>query len=303
MERVLITGGTGFVGSALAAGLRRMNYEVVAVSTMSDPNSARVKAMRDAGVELVRCDLFSEELRAVVSKARPEAVVHAVGLAGLIASSGRMPTAEEYKRANVDSTARILSASRESGVGQFVYLGSAAEYGKPAYLPIDEKHPTNPISPYGISKLAGEKLASEFRSESMRVFVPRIFNAYGPNPTRPDVVSQIIDSVRNNKAPVLNGEGKPTRDFIYVTDVVDAVEAGIRKGLSLVLNVATGRETSLLELAELVIKTMGSSLKPVLKPGRSGDVDRSVADVSKAAGLGIKAKISLEEGIRLLAAQ
>lgn len=300
MDRVLITGGTGFIGKVLALSLKRKGYDVATISTLSETDSRRAEELEKAGIETTECDIFSDKLSSVVAKCAPNVLVHAAGAVGLVAANGRTPGTAEYTRVNVDGTLRVLKAAKESGVGQFIYPSSASVYGKSVYLPIDEKHPTNPVSPYGVSKLEAEKRANAFRTQEMKVFIPRAFNVYGPNPTRPEFVSKTIESVEKNEQPVLNGEGKPTRDFIYISDFADAVETGIRKRLGITLNVGTGRETSLLELAEMVISMMGSNLRPKLMPERAGDVDRSVADVSNATRAGIVAKISLEKGLKLM---
>ena len=281
------------MGRELALGLKKGGYEVSALSTLAS-TSGRTSTLESAGVKIIKCDILSGELNEVMLESEPDVVVHA---AGLIAAKNQETAAADYARINVAGTSHVLAASERADAKQFVYRSTTAVYGKAVSLPIGESHPTNPIGLYGSSKLEAEKLAEKSREVGMRVFIPRIFNAYGPDPTRPEVVSQTIKSVSKHEQPALSGGGKPTRDFVYVSDVVEAVQAGIKNRLDTTLNVATGRETSLLQLAELVISIMGSDLKPKLMPSRRGGVDRNFADVSKAHTLGIKAKVSLEEGI------
>ncbi|MDP2767935.1 MAG: NAD-dependent epimerase/dehydratase family protein, partial [Candidatus Methanoperedens sp.] len=162
---------------------------------------------------------------------------------------------------NINGTLNLLEAARKSEVERFIYLSSAAVYGEPKKLPVDEDHPTNPHSPYGLSRLTGEKYAGLYYSlYGLPVVCLRPFNIFSPrqNPNSPysGVITKFIVRVRNNQNPVILGDGNQTRDFVYIEDVAAAIFNAMenKKAVGNVFNIGTGKPTRIKELAKMIIK-------------------------------------------------
>ena len=206
---------------------------------------------------------------------------------------------------NVLGTVNMLHASARSGVKRFVYISSAAVYGDPRSLPIREDHPTEPMSNYGASKLAGEKFAlASGHTTPVEVVVVRPFNFYSPraDPKSPysGVITKFVERVRRGEAPLIEGDGQQTRDFIHARDVASMammlLDAGGVSGK--VFNCGSGRSTSILDLARTTISASGRELEPEFTAPRKGDIRHSLADVSKArAALGFSPEVTLDEGV------
>ena len=168
-------------------------------------------------------------------------------------------------------------------------------------MPVDEKHPTNPLSPYGVSKLAGEHY-TEIYSGKMHVNIVRPFNVYSErmDPKNPysGMIAKFIERAKRGLSPIIYGDGKQTRDFIHAEDVARAIELVLEKGESgEVYNIGTGRETSIIELAEIIMDIAGINSKPIFNKPRKGDIRRSCADISKAKKLGFKPKTDLRSDL------
>ncbi|MEM0335665.1 MAG: NAD-dependent epimerase/dehydratase family protein [Thermofilum sp.] len=295
--KVLVTGGAGFVGGHVALLLAEKGYSVVALDNLERPSRYTLSRLREAGVQLVVSDV-----RGQVSCAGFDAVVHAAAYID-VAESVEKPL--EYFENNAIATAKLAKACSDSGAELFIYLSSAAVYGEPTYLPVREDHPTRPISPYGLSKLMGEQVLEVFsKVYGLSYLTLRLFNVYGPGQSAAyaGVIAKFVERAARGLPPVIFGDGSQTRDFVHVRDVARAVLAALERGLrNEVLNVASGKPTSILELAKLVTRLAGLELEPVYDRPRPGDVKHSYADIAKARErLGFQPLVSLEEGVREL---
>jgi UDP-glucose 4-epimerase len=202
---------------------------------------------------------------------------------------------------NIIATLNLLKACSDCGVDKFIYISSAAVYGNPRYVPIDEEHPKNPISPYGVSKLTGEYYCRIF-SDKIHTVIVRPFNVFSarmdPNNPYSGVIAKFIHRVKQGLPPIIYGDGKQTRDFVHVRDVVNFIEIALKKGENgEAYNVGTGRETSILELAKIVMDIAGIDGKPIFDKPRKGDIRRSCADISKARKLGFIPKTDLKRDL------
>jgi UDP-glucose 4-epimerase len=285
--RVVVTGGAGFVGSHVAAYLVERGFKVVAVDSLE--RASAVRRLEEVGVSLIVGDVRSVDLPP------SDAVVHAAAYIN-VEESWERPY--DYMWNNAAATARVAKRCAETGA-RLVYISSAAVYGEPQRLPIDENHPMRPLSPYGLSKLAGEQIAQMLTPEAA---VLRLFNVYGPGQTGPyaGVVSKFIERAKGGLPPVIYGDGTQTRDFVHVADVAQFVEVVLDRGAAGVYNVGTGRAVSIRELAAIVMRLAGLGGEPLYAPPRHGDIKHSAADVSKAKSLGWQPQIPLEEGLRVL---
>lgn len=299
--RAVVTGGAGFIGSHLVEALVAEGWRVGVVDDLSSGSASRVPPE----AELVAADVRSPQARDFVVRFRPHAVAHLAAQVSVARSVGDPVLDADV---NVVGTIAILLASREAGVRRVVFASSAAVYGAPAYLPIDEGHPTRPLSPYGISKLAGEhyvRVLAEAWGAGWVVL--RYANVYGPRQDaqgEAGVVAVFADRVvRGEGALPVHGDGLQTRDFVYVGDVAEATLRAMTLDAAAgrILNVGTGQETSVLELAEAIWRAAGRQgpLPVEHQPARPGDIRHSRLDVRQAAdGLGWRASVGLEEGLR-----
>jgi len=212
---------------------------------------------------------------------------------------------------NVGGTLNLLEESLNLDLKKFVYVSSCAVYGNPKYLPIDEEHPTKPLSPYGVSKLTAEHYCKVFyRIYGLKTVCLRLFNVYGPRQSSgpySGVISKFVGCLKRRKPPVIFGDGEQTRDFIYIDDVIDATLSASesKKCAGKIINVGSGRETSINELAKILVEIFGyKEVKPKYADAKPGDIRRSCADLTKAKKLlDFKPKISLEEGLRKVVAE
>lgn len=295
--RVLLTGGLGQVGSYICERLVSDGHIVTILDNVSStfrpypPEANFVKGdVRDSGL-----------VNILVGQA--DIVIHC---AAQIYVSRSMEDPIFDVNNNVMGTLNLLNAARNANIKRFVYFSSAAVYGDPIHLPVDELHPQNPMSPYGASKLSGEKYALMFhKAYGLPTTAVRPFNIYSPrqDPSNPysGVISKFIDNVRHDKPPVIFGDGTATRDFVSVHDVVDLVMLMLEKDAAVgkVFNCGTGNVTSIGELAETIIALYGKGLKPVCESERPGDIKDSYADISLAKNvLGYQPRVALKEGLK-----
>jgi UDP-glucose 4-epimerase len=209
-------------------------------------------------------------------------------------------------RANIDGTVNILVAARDAGVKRVVFAGSSSVYGNSAVLPKREDMRPSPLTPYALQKLVGEQYCQLFTQlYGLETVVTRYFNVFGPRqqPGSPysGVISLFIEALATNTAPTVYGDGRQTRDFTYVGDVVNGVLRACTapKASGEVINVAAGGRVSLLELIRALQHILGTNVEPVFKPSREGDVHDSQADIFKARQLlSFEPSTLFEDGLR-----
>jgi len=298
-----VTGATGFIGSHLCLRLLDLGMEVHGLDDLSRGSLKRAKILENSGMSLHKADVRDwATVHEVLHEVKPDAVIHLAALIS-VEESIRMP--ELYMEVNAEGTRNIVRAASNVGSGRLIYASSAAVYGNPIRLPIAEDHPTSPLSPYGLSKLMGERyVTSEFIGREKPVIL-RIFNVYGPgqNPEYAGVITKFMERLSQGDPPIIFGDGEQTRDFIHVDDVVEAFIRSLDTPLNetAVLNVGSGRPFKIIELARMMIRLYGLNVEPIHVPPRPGDVRGSYADISLAKRLlGWNPKISLEEGLRRL---
>src|SRR5215831_19052033 len=301
MSTYLVTGGAGFIGSHLCEELVRRGHTVRAADSLMTGKRSNLDHV--PGVEFLEGDLadlaFAQRAADGVKYVLHQAAIPSVP------RSVKDPIASN--RANVDATLNVLVASRDAGVRRLVFAGSSSAYGNTPTLPKHEEMPTAPLSPYALQKVVGEQYLQMFtRLYGLQTVSTRYFNVFGPrqDPGSPytGVISVFATALLENRSPNIYGDGEQTRDFTYVANVVDGVlracEAPQANGE--VINVATGGRISLNELFRRMNGIIGSSVQPIYKEPRAGDVRDSQADISKATALlGYTPTVSLEDGLKL----
>jgi nucleoside-diphosphate-sugar epimerase len=301
MARWLVTGGAGFIGSHLAEALIGMG-ETVRIADSFITGHRRNLAALGNRAELVEGDLADPAI-AVRAVAGMEYVLHQAAIPSVPRSVQDPATSN---RANVDATLQVLLAARDASVRRVVYAASSSAYGDTPTLPKREDMPTHPLSPYALQKLVGEQYMQLFTSlYGLETVSIRYFNVFGPrqDPSSPysGVIALFVTALLAGKAPTITGDGGQTRDFTYIANVVDGVlrAATAPHAAGEVINVATGQQISITELAGTLGAIIGVAAPPAHVEARPGDVRHSLADISKAkAILGYEPIVGLEEGLR-----
>lgn len=293
MARILVTGSSGQLGSYMCELLMK-KHDVIGFDLRPQP-------YRDLQSISIVGDI-TEEPQVKHALAGVQSVVHCAAQVS-VERSTQDPLFDAWT--NILGTVTMLNESALAGVSKFIYVSSAAVYGQPKYVPIDENHPTQPISNYGTSKLAGEKYAYAFaKNTKMETVVVRPFNFYSsradPQSPYSGVITRFVARVMEDKPPVIDGDGRQTRDFVHARDVAMMIGLALEKeGLTgEVFNCGSGRSTSVNELASTVVFASGKRFKPEYGPARVGDIKDSLSTCAKARRvLGFEPKIPLSEGI------
>lgn len=298
MSVYLVSGGGGFIGSHLVEALLARGERVRVVDNFSTGKRQNIPS----GVEVVDGDLADDGVaaRAVVGC---DYVLHQAAIPS-VPRSVQDPLGTH--RANVDATLQMLVAARDAKVKRLVFAGSSSTYGNSAVLPKREDMRAAPITPYALQKYSGEQYCQMFTSlYGLETVIIRYFNVFGPRqaPDSPysGVISLFTRALMAGKSPLIHGDGRQTRDFTYVANVVDGVLRATRADgvAGEVINVATGGRISLLELVRALQGILKTDVAPTFGPAREGDVKDSQADIFKARKLlGYAPTVPFEEGLR-----
>lgn len=298
-QNVLVTGGAGFIGTAVVRRLLAEGHQV----TVFDDLSTGDRANLPAGVALIEGDVRDRHAIADACRTR-DVIVHLAAFVSVPASFAEAP---RCRAVNLDGTRNVLDAATRAGVGRVVFASSAAVYGPAPAVPVHETAPPAPASPYADSKLAAERALRASRPAGLETVALRFFNVYGPL-QRPDspyagVVARAMQRIAAGEPMVVYGDGLQTRDYIYVDDVAAAVvTAAFHPGVDgLAINVGRGEELTLLDLIAAVGRVLGQEPKLAFEPARAGDARRSVADVGRLSTImGVRAGTPLEAGLASL---
>jgi UDP-glucose 4-epimerase len=300
-ERVVVTGGAGFIGSHVVDHLVRVGASVVVIDDLSVGTRENLAEALAAGAELVVGDIRDSEL--VEQGLADAALVIHMACDNLRASLGNPLRTHE-----INSTGTLVTclAAVETGVARFVYVSSSEAYGSALTIPMSEDHPLLPTTVYGASKAAGELYAQAcMRTHGIPVTVIRPFNSYGPREhasgTSAEVIPKFVSRIRRGDPPVIFGDGQQTRDFTWVeetaTGILSAAAADELVGQA--VNIAYGQGVSIAKICDLLLEKMDAGdLRPIFADERPGDVSHHYADTTKARTvLGFEASIPVEEGL------
>ncbi len=295
--KVLVTGGAGFIGSHLVDRLIQEGHEVVVVDNLSTGKRRNL----NRAARFFKLDIQSWRLERVFRNERPNLVMH------LAAQMDVRKSVEDPifdAQVNVLGTLNVLQQSIKHGVRKVVFSSSGgAIYGEQEIYPAPESHVTRPLSPYGISKLCGEQYLSYYqRVNGLQIVSLRYANVYGPRQDpegEAGVVAIFIQKLLNNEQAIVNGNGRQTRDFVYVEDVVEANLAAMGQDIQGTYNVGTGEETSVNDLLRVLVRHTNSTCKEVHGPAKGGEQARSVIDSGKLRQeLSWESRTELSEGLK-----
>jgi nucleoside-diphosphate-sugar epimerase len=300
VARVLVTGGAGFIGSNLVRGLLERGDDVRVLDNFSTGNRANLENLE---IEIVEGELRSYER--VHNAVRGTDVVYHLGALGSVPRSVQDPLTSSA--VNVEGTLNVLLAARDENVRRVVFSSSTSVYGSTRNMPTTEDSPPDPISPYGVAKLAAERYCISFSRvyESFESVVLRYFNVFGPRQSPfsqyAAVVPLFIEAIAAGRPIEIHGDGEQSRDFTFVGNVVDAtVLAGTADGASgEVFNVAAGAPASVNRIADTIGQILGKPIERTHLPSRTGDIRDSWADLSKSERvLGYRPQVDLEDGLQ-----
>ncbi len=298
--RYIVTGGAGFIGSNLAEWLAR-DSEVVVIDDLSSGRRENIAPFVGCpGVTFIEGSVTDLDLLLEAFQGA-DGIFHQAAIASVPRS---VEAPRETNAVNVGGTLNVLWAAKECGVPAVVAASTSAIYGDDPIFPKRETMAPAPLSPYAVSKLAGEHYGKVFSDlYSVRTVFLRYFNVFGPrqdpNSEYAAVIPKFITRLLAGEPPIIYGDGEQTRDFIFVGDVVRANILAMESSASGVFNIAGGRRISLNELAPLLSEITGIHHRPLYEPPRSGDVRDSLADIARArSAFDFSPECALDEGLR-----
>jgi len=302
MSLYLVTGGAGFIGSNIVEELTTKGESVRVIDNFITGKRANLKPFMD-NIELIEGDIrSSEDMQKALKDI--EYVIHQAALRSVPKSVDDPFLTNDV---NVHGTLNVLFEAKKAGVRRLVYASSSSAYGDVKSFPQREDFKTNPISPYGVSKLAGENYCCTFAATfGLETVSLRYFNVFGrrqdPESKYSACIPALLSRMLRDKPPIVEWDGKQSRDFTYVGNVVDAnLKAAITDGVSgEVFNVACGSSISVIDIVEMLNEFLGKDLKPEYAPKRAGDVRKSYADISKMEKLlNLKPGVQFKDGLKI----
>ena len=295
--RFIVTGGAGFIGSNITKLLLEKNHEILVLDNMhtgKKENLHHSDKLKFYQVDIRDYSLLEDHIQNI------DGIFHEAGLT-LVPESFEKP--QEYHDVNVNGTENVFKIFKKNNI-KVVYASSSSVYGKTEKIPIKENEIKNPINPYGQTKVKKDNLAEKYSKEGCSIIGLRYFNVFGKGQTGTyaGVITKFLECIKNKTSLTIYGDGKQIRDFVSVEDVANAnlqaMLSDIKNGY---FNIGTGIPTTILELAEIMIKISNNNIIPIFKDSRKGDVKLSLANMSNTQKyLNWNSEIKLEEGLRKL---
>ncbi|MEN4017611.1 MAG: SDR family oxidoreductase [Methanobacterium sp.] len=284
-KKVVVTGGLGFIGSHIVERLNNDNE----VFIVDDQSSGKIENIKD--LDFTKIDTTLGSITSINLEEIFEGGDYLFHLAADTSVPQSVDNPLHCNEVNITGTLRVLEAAKNVGIKKVVFSSSSAVYGETESLPISEDTPLNPLSPYAVSKAAGELYCNVFSEiYDLPTVALRYFNVFGPRQD-PDsqyaaVIPNFIEKMIKNERPVIYGDGEQTRDFISVKQVVEANILAAESKETGVFNIGLGKSTSVNQLFEMIKEILEKDIEPVYEKERAGDIKHSVADISKAKSFG-----------------
>jgi len=294
--KFIVTGGAGFIGSHLTKFLINNGHDVIVIDNLSRGNMINLQEIRNK-IDFRQLDISNyNSIQNVTEKIN--GIFHQAAL-GSVPQSFREP--KEYYKVIAIGTENILKLAKKLDC-KVVYASSSSVYGNQTKFPVKENAKKNPLNPYGKAKLAAEKFAEQYAKNGVQVIGLRYFNVFGigQNSNYAGVIPKFIERLVNHQSPIIQGDGNQIRSFTFIDDVVKANICAMQSDIKhAFINIAGKKITSVNELAKIIIRLSGLSLKPTYEKPREGDIKKSQADVSLAKELiHWESETSLEEGLQ-----
>lgn len=299
MKRVVVIGGAGFIGSHIVDELIKKKYAVRVLDNLTRGKYDRISKYVDEGrAEFIKGDIRKRE---DVEKSMQDVDYVFHEAADCINRSTKFP--QESIDINMSGSINVFESALKNDVKKLIFASSASVYGNPKKLPMNENDELNPITPYCISKLACERLLKFYSGQGLKYNILRYFNVYGPRQNTDayytSVIALFVKRILSKQSPLIKGDGQQSMDFVHVKDVVQANVLALESDVfNEIFNVGTGRSTTIKQLAQILIKSLGADVKPEFS-GEKSIVQQRRADISKAKQLmGFKPVVDVENGLR-----
>ena len=307
MGRYLVTGGAGFIGSNIVERLVKDGQSVVVLDNFSSGKVENLAFIKDYNLPAERYTLIRGDIRDLdICKQACQGVDFVLHHAALRSVPRSLDKPIDYNEVNINGILNMLEAAKSQNVKRFVFASSSSIYGEAQRFPEKETDLPKLVSPYALTKLAGEYYCRVFSHiYGLSTVCLRYFNVFGPRQSLDDeyavVIPKFIHCLFNNQPPPIYGTGKQSRDFTYIDNVVEAnlLAANAADIKCAVFNISNGKDKTVLELASLLNKIMKKSIAPVHLPPRQGDIFRTLADISQAKRtLGFRPRVDFQQGIQ-----
>ena len=301
--KIIVTGGAGFIGSHLCDKYVKEGYKVLCLDNFINGNLMNIRHLLSSrNFKLINGDIRDFDLLEKITR-DVDAIFH---LAAQIHVDRSIIEPRMTYEINVLGTQNILEAARMFDVNKVIHASTSEVYGSALYAPMDEQHPLSAPHPYGASKVAADRMCHAYiQTYGMNICIMRPFNIYGPRQKDSGyggAISLFTKRVLSNLPPIIYGDGEQTRDYTYVEDIVAAYDLILNydKPLTNPINFGTGNEIKIIDLANLIIKLSNKEgiIKPVHIEPRPGEVQRLIADISKAREIGWEPRYSIEDGLQ-----
>lgn len=277
--KILVTGGAGFIGSNIVDKLISLGYKTVVVDNLSTGNKENI----NSNTKFYQLDITSPNMEDIFEQ---EEITHVIHHAAQIDVQHSIQDPLFDIKNNIMGTVNLLENCKDYGVKKIVYASSAAVYGEPDYLPVDEEHPIKAMSPYGISKHTPEHYIKMYKQlYGLDYTILRYANVYGPRQDpkgEGGVISIFVDKMLSGEEPIIFGDGEQTRDFVYVGDIVEANIKALTKGDGEIINISCNTQDSVNDLYKTINGIMKTNLQAIYKEERKGDIRDSYLDNNKA---------------------
>ena len=294
--KYLVTGGAGFIGSHIAEKLIEQGDDVTILDNLNTGKEENLKRIKDK-INFVKGSILDLDLLRELTT-HIDGVFHQAALAS-VQDSFTKP--DEYNKINVDGTENIFKLAKENNF-KIVYASSSSVYGNPIKIPIKESDEKIPINPYAETKLKKEKLATKYSEMGVKIIGLRYFNVFGKRQSKEyaGVIKLFLQRINDKLPPKINGDGTQFRDFVHVSDVVNANIMSMSSKINHdFFNVGTNTSITILDLAKVVIEYSGLKLEPIFEPALKGDVQKTIADIDLIKEkLGWEPKITLVDWIK-----
>jgi UDP-glucose 4-epimerase len=288
-KKVAVTGGLGFIGSHLISKLIEDN-EVVIIDNQTSGDIKNIEGLDFTKIDTDFGDITQANLEQIFENV--DYVFHMAAVTSVLQSVNDPLRSNEV---NITGTLKVLEAAKKCEVKKLILSSSSAVYGETETIPISEKNPINPLSPYAVTKATGE-LYCRVYSEiyELSTIALRYFNVFGPKQDPKSqyaaVIPIFIDKLLKNESPIIYGDGEQTRDFVSVKQVVEANILAAESNKKGSYNIGLGKSTSINQLFEMIKEIMGKDINPLYENERAGEIKHSVADISKAKSIGFTPK-------------